>query len=141
MSAYEVTDKIVQAIESKKYDFILLNYANPDMVGHTGILDAAIKAIEAVDTCVGRVVVAVKKAGGTAMVTADHGNAEMMVDYNNGEPFTAHTTDLVPFILVKDGFKGKLRPRGILADVAPTILYLIGIPQPTEMDGVNLILL
>ena len=139
MSAYEVTDKVVPAIESKKYDFILLNYANPDMVGHTGILEAAIKAIEAVDTCVGRVVVAVKKAGGIAMVTADHGNAEMMVDYNNGEPFTAHTTDLVPFILVKDGFKGKLRPRGILADVAPTILYLMGIPKPSEMDGKNLI--
>lgn len=141
MSAYEVTDKVVPAIESKKYDFILLNYANPDMVGHTGILDAAIKAIEAVDTCVGRVMDAVKKTGGTAMVTADHGNAEMMVDYDNGEPFTAHTTDLVPFILVKNGFNGKLRPRGILADVAPTILYLMGIPKPTEMDGVNLILL
>jgi 2,3-bisphosphoglycerate-independent phosphoglycerate mutase len=140
MSAYEVTDKVVPAIESKKYDFILLNYANPDMVGHTGILEAAIKAIEAVDTCVGRVVVAVKKAGGIAMVTADHGNAEMMVDYDNGEPFTAHTTDLVPFILVKDGFNGKLRPRGILADVAPTILYLTGIPKPSEMDGQNLIM-
>jgi 2,3-bisphosphoglycerate-independent phosphoglycerate mutase len=140
MSAYEVTDKVVQAIESKKYDFILLNYANPDMVGHTGVLEAAIKAIEAVDTCVGRVVDAVKEVGGAAMVTADHGNAEMMVDSNNGEPFTAHTTDLVPFILVKDGFKGKLRSRGILADVAPTILYLMGIPKPTEMDGQNLIM-
>jgi len=140
MSAYEVTDKVVQAIESKKYDFILLNYANPDMVGHTGILEAAIKAIEAVDTCVGGVVDAVKEFGGAAMVTADHGNAEMMVDYNNGEPFTAHTTDLVPFTLVKDYFKGKLRPRGILADVAPTILYLMGIPKPTEMDGQNLII-
>ena len=140
MSAYEVTDKVVQAIESKKYDFILLNYANPDMVGHTGILDAAIKAIEAVDTCVGRVVDVVKEVGGAAMVTADHGNAEMMVDYNNGEPFTAHTTDLVPFILVKDGFKGKLRPRGILADVALTILYLMGIDKPAEMDGQNLIM-
>ena len=141
MSAYEVTDKVVQAVESNKYDFILLNYANPDMVGHTGILEAAIKAIEAVDTCVGRVIDSVRRVGGTAMVTADHGNAEMMVDYNNGEPFTAHTTDLVPFILVKDGFKGKLRPRGILADVAPTILYLMGIPKPSEMDGQNLILL
>lgn len=140
MSAYDVTDKVVHAIDSGKYDFILLNYANPDMVGHTGILEAAIKAIEAVDTCVGRVVDAVRKTGSIAMVTADHGNAEMMVDYNNGEPFTAHTTDLVPFILVKDGFKGKLRPRGILADVAPTILYLMGIPKPAEMDGQNLIL-
>jgi 2,3-bisphosphoglycerate-independent phosphoglycerate mutase len=139
MSAFEVTDKIVQAVESKKYDLILLNYANPDMVGHTGILKAAIKAIEAVDTCVGRVVDAVKKVNGIAMVTADHGNAEMMVDFNNGEPFTAHTTDLVPFILVKDGFQGKLRPRGILADVAPTILYLMGIPKPADMDGQNLI--
>ncbi len=140
MSAYEVTDKVVEAIESKKYDFILLNYANPDMVGHTGILDAAIKAIEAVDTCVGKVVDAVRNAGGTTMVTADHGNAEQMVDYYNGEPFTAHTTDLVPFILVKDGFEGKLRPRGILADIAPSILYLMGIPKPAEMDGENLIL-
>lgn len=139
MSAYEVTDRVVQAIESKKYDFILLNYANPDMVGHTGILDAAIKAIEAVDACVGKVVDAIRSAGGTAMVTADHGNAEQMVDYSSGEPFTAHTTDLVPFILVKDGFEGKLRPRGILADVAPTILYLMGIPKPQEMDGQNLI--
>jgi len=141
MSAYDVTDKVVQAIDSGKYDFILLNYANPDMVGHTGILEAAIKAVEAVDTCVGRVIDAVKKTGSIAMVTADHGNAEMMVDYNNGEPFTAHTTDLVPFILVKNGFSGKLRPRGILADVAPTILYLMGIPKPSEMDGQNLILL
>ena len=141
MSAYEVTDKVVQEIDSKKYDFILLNYANPDMVGHTGFLEAAIKAIEAVDTCVGRVVEAVQKAGGITMVTSDHGNAEMMVDYKNGEPFTAHTTDLVPFILVKDGFKGKLREKGILADVAPTILYLMGIEKPTEMDGENLIVL
>ncbi len=135
MSAFEVTEKIVNEIESKKYDFILLNYANPDMVGHTGILEAAIKAIEAVDTCVGKVVDAVQKVGGIAMVTSDHGNVEMMVDYNNGKPFTAHTTDLVPFILVKDGFKGKLREKGILADVAPTILYLMGIEKPAEMDG------
>jgi len=141
MSAFEVTEKVVQEIESKKYDFILLNYANPDMVGHTGVLEAAIKAIEAVDTCVGKVVDAVQKVGGIAMVTSDHGNAEMMVDYNNGEPFTAHTTDLVPFILMKDGFKGKLREKGILADVAPTILYLMGIEKPAEMDGENLILL
>lgn len=141
MSAYEVTDKVVQEILSGKYDFILLNYANPDMVGHTGILEAAIKAIEAVDTCVGRVVEAVQKAGGIAMITADHGNAEMMVDYNTGETFTAHTTDLVPFVLVKENFKGELKEKGILADVAPTILSLMGIPKPAEMDGENLILL
>ncbi len=140
MSAYEVTDKVVQEILSRKYDFILLNYANPDMVGHTGILEAAIKAIEAVDACVGRVVEAVQKAGSIAMITADHGNAEMMVDYNTGETFTAHTTDLVPFILVKENFKGKLKGKGILADVAPTILSLMGIPKPAEMDGENLIL-
>ena len=140
MSAYEVTDKVVQEILSRKYDFILLNYANPDMVGHTGILEAAIKAIEAVDTCVGRVVEAVQKAGGIAMITADHGNAEMMVDYNTGEAFTAHTTDLVPFLLVKENFKGKLKEKGILADVAPTILSLMGIPKPAEMDGENLII-
>ncbi|MCJ7496526.1 MAG: 2,3-bisphosphoglycerate-independent phosphoglycerate mutase [candidate division Zixibacteria bacterium] len=141
MSAIEVTEKVVKEIESKKYDFILLNYANPDMVGHTGVLEAAIKAIEAVDTCVGRVVEVVQKVGDIAMVTSDHGNAEMMVDYSNGEPFTAHTTDLVPFILIKDGFKGKLREKGILADVAPTILYLMGIEKPAEMDGENLILM
>jgi 2,3-bisphosphoglycerate-independent phosphoglycerate mutase len=141
MSAIEVTEKVVQEIESKKYDFVLLNYANPDMVGHTGVLEAAIKAIEAVDTCVGRVVEAVQKVGSIAIVTSDHGNAEMMVDYSNGKPFTAHTTDLVPFILMKDGFKGKLREKGILADVAPTILYLMGIEKPAEMDGENLILL
>lgn len=141
MSAYEVTDRVVQEILSRKYDFILLNYANPDMVGHTGIIDAAIKAIEAVDTCVGRVVDAVQKVGGIVMVTSDHGNAEMMVDYESGDSFTAHTTDLVPFILVKDGFKGKLREKGILADVAPTILFLMEIPKPAEMDGENLILM
>jgi len=140
MSAYEVTEKVIQEIEARKYDFILLNYANPDMVGHTGILEAAIKAIQAVDSCVGKVVDAVQKVGGTALVTADHGNAEMMVDYNTGEPFTAHTTDLVPFILVMDNFKGKLKEKGILADVAPTILYLMGIPKPAEMDGESLII-
>ncbi|MDH4223126.1 MAG: 2,3-bisphosphoglycerate-independent phosphoglycerate mutase [candidate division Zixibacteria bacterium] len=140
MSAYEVTDSAVQEILSRKYDFILLNYANPDMVGHTGILEAAIKAIETVDACVGRVVDAVQKTGGLAMVTSDHGNAEMMVDYESGESFTAHTTDLVPFVLVKDGFKGKLREKGILADVAPTIISLMGIPKPAEMDGENLII-
>jgi len=156
MSAYEVTERVIKEILSRKYDFILLNYANPDMVGHTGVLEVAIKAIEAVDDCVGKVVEAVQKVGGTALVTADHGNAEMMVDYNTGEPFTAHTTNLVPFILVKadksstarrDDFirerirrKGKLREKGILADVAPTILYLMGIPKPEEMDGQNLII-
>lgn len=140
MSAHEVTEKVIQEILSRKFDFILLNYANPDMVGHTGVLDAAIKAIEVVDDCVGKVVEAVRKVGGTAMVTSDHGNAEMMLDYKTGETFTAHTTDLVPFILVTDDFKGKLREKGILADVAPTILYLMGIPKPTEMDGESLIL-
>jgi len=140
MSAYEVTDRVIQEILSRKYDFILLNYANPDMVGHTGVLGAAIKAIEVVDTCVGKVVEAVRKVGGTAMVTSDHGNAEMMLDYKTGETFTAHTTDLVPFILVMDNFKGKLREKGILADVAPTILSLMGIPKPAKMDGESLII-
>jgi len=140
MSAYEVTERVIKEIESEKYDFIVLNYANPDMVGHTGVLSAAIKAIEAVDECVGKVVMAVKETKGIAMVTADHGNAETMIDPNNGEPFTAHTTHRVPFALIMNGFKGSLRSDGRLADVAPTILYLMNIKKPKEMEGRNLII-
>jgi 2,3-bisphosphoglycerate-independent phosphoglycerate mutase len=139
MSAFEVTERVIKEIESKKYDFIVLNYANPDMVGHTGILSAAIKAIEAVDQCVGKVITAVKEVKGIAMVTADHGNAEMMIDPNNGDTFTAHTTNRVPFALITDDFKGGLRSDGRLADVAPTILYLMNIKKPKEMEGRNLI--
>lgn len=136
MSAYEVTDKLVPAIESGKYDMIILNYANCDMVGHTGVFEAAVKAVEAVDTCVGRVVEAVKKMGGVALITADHGNADKMVD-TDGSPFTAHTTNPVPFCVI--GYDCQLRDGGRLADIAPTMLQIMGLEQPEEMDGVSLI--
>ena len=136
MSAYEVTDKLVPAIESGKYDMIILNYANCDMVGHTGVFEAAVKAVEAVDTCVGRVVEAVKKMGGVALITADHGNADKMVD-TDGSPFTAHTTIPVPFCVI--GYDCQLREGGRLADIAPTMLQIMGLEQPEEMDGVSLI--
>ena len=136
MSANEVTDKVVEAIESQKYDCIILNYANPDMVGHTGSLEAAIKAIETIDTCVGRVVEAIEKVNGVALITADHGNSEQMIDYTTGEPHTAHTTNQVPLILV--GKKAKLKP-GRLADLAPTMLDIMGIEKPIEMTGTSLI--
>jgi len=140
MSAFEVTEKVTKEIKSRKYDFILLNYANPDMVGHTGVLSAAIKAIETVDRCVGEVIAAVREVNGIALVTADHGNAEKMIDPKNSEVFTAHTTDRVPFALVMDDFKGKLREGGKLADIAPTILHLMNIKKPEEMEGENLII-
>ena len=136
MSAYEVTDKLVPAIESGKYDMIILNYANCDMVGHTGVFEAAVKAVEAVDTCVGRVVEAIKKMGGVALIAADHGNADKMVDAD-GSPFTAHTTNPVPFCVV--GYDCQLREGGRLADIAPTMLQIMGLEQPAEMDGVSLI--
>lgn len=136
MSAYVVTDKLVPAIESGKYDMIILNYANCDMVGHTGVFEAAVKAVEAVDTCVGRVVEAIKKMGGVALITADHGNADKMVDAD-GSPFTAHTTNPVPFCVV--GYDCQLREGGRLADIAPTMLQIMGLEQPAEMDGVSLI--
>ena len=131
MSAIEVTDKVVEVIESKKYNTIILNYANPDMVGHTGNLEATIKAIETIDTCVGRVVEALEKVNGVAMITADHGNSEQMIDYVTGEPHTAHTTNPVPLILV--GKKATLKP-GRLADLAPTMLEIMGIEKPAEME-------
>ncbi len=133
MSAIEVTDKVVEAIGSGKYDFIILNYANGDMVGHTGVMAAAVKAVETVDTCVGRCVEAVRKAGGVLLITADHGNAEQMTDPATGQPFTQHTTNPVPLILVSDEVK-KLHP-GKLADLAPTMLTLAGLEVPPEMTG------
>ena len=136
MSAIEVTDKVVEAIESQKYDCIILNYANPDMVGHTGSLEAAIKAIETIDTCVGRVVEAIEKVNGVVLITADHGNSEQMIDYTTGEPHTAHTTNPVPLILV--GKKATLKS-GRLADLAPTMLDIMGIEKPAEMTGTSLI--
>jgi 2,3-bisphosphoglycerate-independent phosphoglycerate mutase len=140
MSAYEVTDKLVAAIESKKFDFILVNYANTDMVGHTGDYAAAVKAVEAVDTCLGRVEAAVAKVGGAMIITADHGNAEMMSDPATGQPHTAHTTNQVPVMLV-DGPREvtRIAPGGKLADVAPTVLDLMGLPQPREMTGHSLL--
>lgn len=136
MSAYEVTDKLVPAIKSGKYDMIILNYANCDMVGHTGVFDAAVKAVEAVDECVGKVVDAILEMGGTALITADHGNADKMID-EDGEPFTAHTTNPVPFCVI--GYDCELRDGGRLADIAPTMLQILGLEQPEEMDGKSLI--
>ncbi len=139
MSACQVADEAIKHIESGEYDVMILNFANPDMVGHTGVLEAAVKAVTAVDGCVGRVVDAIKRMGGEVMITADHGNAEKMLDEDGG-PFTAHTTCEVPFILVSERFKGtKLRNGGILADLAPTMLKLIGLPVPGEMTGKSLI--
>ena len=136
MSAYEVCDKCVERIESGAYDVIILNYANCDMVGQTGVFDAAVRAVETVDTCVGRVVDATLKMGGSAMITADHGNAEQMVE-PDGSPMTAHTTNPVPFILCGAGTE--LRSDGRLADIAPTILDVMGLACPAEMDGKTLI--
>lgn len=136
MSAFEVTDAVVDAINSDKYDVIILNYANCDMVGHTGIFDAAKTAVEAVDTCVGRMVDAILAKGGAAVITADHGNADKMCE-PDGSPFTAHTTNPVPLMIV--GYDCKLRDGGVLADIAPTMLQILGVPQPAEMTGKSLI--
>ena len=132
MSAYEVCDAVVDAINSDKYDVIILNYANCDMVGHTGIFDAAVKAVESVDECVGRMVDAILAKGGAALITADHGNADKMMEAD-GSPFTAHTTNPVPLIAV--GVEGELIEGGVLADLAPTMLKIMEVPQPEEMTG------
>jgi 2,3-bisphosphoglycerate-independent phosphoglycerate mutase len=140
MSAREVTDKLVEAIGTGRYGFVLVNFANPDMVGHTGILDAAVKAVKVVDECIGRLWKAARAQGMAMLVTADHGNCEMMTDPLTGEPHTAHTLNPVPFILADPDFKGaKLRAKGVLADVAPTILQVMGLPQPKEMKGLGLV--
>jgi 2,3-bisphosphoglycerate-independent phosphoglycerate mutase len=139
MSAAGVTDKLIEAIESDKYDFIFVNYANPDMVGHTGILDAAIKAIETVDRCLSRLENAVCQAGGTLLITADHGNAETMTDPNTGAPFTSHTLNVVPAILVNAPENVRNIAQGRLADVAPTLLDLMALPIPSEMTGQSLL--
>ena len=138
MSCYTVTEKLTEAIRSGKYDLVVANFANPDMVGHTGVLPAAIKAIEVVDECMGKVVDAVESMHGNLFILADHGNADIMIDEKTGEPYTAHTTNPVPFILVSEE-KHKLREGGCLADVAPTLLELMGIPQPKEMTGKSLL--
>lgn len=137
MSAYEVTDAVVEEIEAEKFDAIVLNFANPDMVGHSGILEAAIQAVETVDECLGRVVDKILEKGGAAVIIADHGNADIMIDPATGKPWTAHTTQPVPCIVTKPGVQ--LREGGILADVAPTLLKLLELPQPTEMSGKPLI--
>ena len=139
MSAYEVCDQLVNAIKSGKYDVIIINFANPDMVGHTGVEEAAIKAIEAVDECVGKAVEALKEVDGVMFICADHGNAEQLVDYETGAPFTAHTTNPVPFILVNADPSYKLREGGCLADIVPTIIELMGMEQPVEMTGKSLL--
>ncbi|WP_312447667.1 2,3-bisphosphoglycerate-independent phosphoglycerate mutase [Lacrimispora sp.] len=139
MSAPIVCDKLVEAIKSGKYDVIIINFANPDMVGHTGIEDAAIKAIETVDACVGRTVEAIRETDGIMFICADHGNAEQLLDYETGEPFTAHTTNPVPFILVNADPSYKLREGGCLADIAPTLIELMGLKQPKEMTGKSLL--
>jgi 2,3-bisphosphoglycerate-independent phosphoglycerate mutase len=141
MSAFEVTDEVERRIASGEYDVIILNYANCDMVGHTGVMEAAIEAVETVDKCVGRVVEAVRARGGKVIVTADHGNAEQMIDYETGEPHTAHTSNPVPFILIDDTRKDvTLREGGRLADIIPTMLELMGLTKPEEMTGESLIL-
>jgi 2,3-bisphosphoglycerate-independent phosphoglycerate mutase len=139
MSAPEVTDKVVEAIRSGRFDVVVLNYANTDMVGHTGKLDAAVKAVETVDACLGRLAKAVETAGGTLVITADHGNAEMMRDPETGEPHTAHTLNPVPFIVVNPPVTIARVEPGRLADVAPTLLDLLGLPKPAAMTGHSLI--
>ncbi|MBQ3048716.1 MAG: alkaline phosphatase family protein, partial [Oscillospiraceae bacterium] len=130
------TDKLLEQLRADTYDVVILNYANCDMVGHTGIFDAAVDAVEAVDTCVGKIVDQVMSMGGVAIITADHGNADRMYDVD-GSPFTAHTTNPVPFVVV--GHDCKLRDGGRLADIAPTMLDIMGIEQPSVMDGTSLI--
>ena len=133
MNSTLLTDKLVAAIESGEYDFIVCNYPNGDMVGHTGNFDAAVKACEAIDTCVGRVVDSLQKTGGECLITADHGNAEKMLDENSGQAHTAHTCEPVPLIYV--GRKAKPAKIGTLSDISPTLLHLMAMEQPEEMTG------
>ena len=139
MSAPEVCEKLCEAIRSDKYDVVICNFANSDMVGHTGVLEAAIKAVETVDTCVGKVCEAVKEMDGVMFICADHGNSDVMVDPATGTPHTAHTTNPVPFILFNADPAYRLRENGVLADIAPTMLELMGLPQPAEMTGKSLL--
>ena len=140
MSAYEVADVVLQRLDSKKYDVIVVNFANPDMVGHTGVLDAAIKAAQVVDECVGKILEKVKSLGGRAIISADHGNFEKMWDTEKNQPHTAHTVGDVPFIVFDDRYKNKeVRQDGRLADVGPTLLEMMELPQPEEMTGQSLL--
>lgn len=140
MSAPQVTDKLVEAIESAKYDMIIINYANPDMVGHTGVIPAAVKAIETIDCCLGRVMDALLKVDGQMFMCADHGNSDQLIDYSNGKPFTAHTTNPVPFVLINCHKAEGLMEDGKLCDIAPTLLDMMDIPQPKEMTGHSLLI-
>ena len=137
MSAYLVTEEVLKRIDSDQYDVIILNYANCDMVGHTGVFDAAVKAVETVDECMGRVVDAVRAKGGTVIITADHGNADQMLDPNTGDVFTAHTTNLVPFVVIGEG-DIELK-EGRLADITPTMLDIMDMKKPDAMTGESLI--
>ena len=138
MSAEGVTDALVKGISSGEHDFTLCNYANADMVGHSGSIPATIKAVESVDRSLSRVLKAAEAVGTRLIVTADHGNAEMLIDPETGGPHTAHTTNPVPFVVIDWEQEQRLRPGGALCDVAPTILSMLGLPQPAEMTGVNL---
>jgi len=139
MSAFKITDKLLRAIEERENDVFIVNFANPDMVGHTGKLDKAIEACQYVDTCLGWITKAMRTAKGTTLITADHGNAELMIDMKTGEPHTAHTTNPVPFHLISEDTIGvKLRDEGALEDVAPTMLGLLGLEKPEEMSGRDL---
>ncbi len=136
MSACEVTEALLGELEKNKFDVIILNFANPDMVGHTGVMAAAVQAMETVDACVGRIVRKIVSMGGSACITADHGNLEKMLDESTGQPHTAHTTNKVPFLVVGAGER-RLR-NGILADIAPTLMELLHLPQPAGMPGSSL---
>ena len=140
MSAYEVTEIVLKRLDSNKYDVVVVNFANPDMVGHTGVLSAAVKAAEVVDECVGKILDKIKEMGGAAIITADHGNFEKMIDKSTGNPHTAHTVGDVPLIVFDERYKSKkLREGGILADIGPTLLEMMGLPQPEEMTGRSLL--
>jgi 2,3-bisphosphoglycerate-independent phosphoglycerate mutase len=139
MSAREVTAQLLDRLDMDKYDMIILNFANPDMVGHTGVFEAAKAAIEAVDECLGKIVNKVLEKDGTVFITADHGNSEQMIDYSTQKPMTAHTTNKVPFVYISKN-TNPLRKDGILADIAPTMLEIMGLEKPEEMTGKSLIL-
>ena len=141
MSACKVTEDLLTRFQEKHYDLIVLNFANGDMVGHSGIMEAAVLACEAVDSCLGKLVAAFTKAGSTVLITADHGNAEIMKETGSADPFTAHSLNPVPFILINDSYKAtRLRENGSLRDIAPTILTLMELPIPEEMTGESLII-